>query len=45
MQVNHTFGPFYQKDSEILILGSMPSLKSREEGFYYMHPQIDFGKF
>lgn len=44
MQVNHTFGPFYQKNSEILILGSMPSLKSREEGFYYMHPQNRFWK-
>ncbi len=41
-KVNHTFPPFYNKDSEILILGSMPSVKSREIGFYYMHPQNRF---
>ncbi len=41
-RVNHSFPPFYDKDSEILILGSFPSVKSREEGFYYMHPQNRF---
>lgn len=29
--------PFYDADSRILILGSLPSIKSREAGFYYMH--------
>ncbi len=42
MRVNHTFEPFYNKDSEILILGSMPSKKSRKLNFYYMHPQNRF---
>ena len=42
MRVNHTFSAFYDEDSEILILGSMPSVKSREFGFYYMHPQNKF---
>ena len=41
-RVTHEFGPFYQKDSKILILGSFPSIKSRESGFYYMHPQNRF---
>lgn len=36
--VYHTFGPIYDRDSEILILGSIPSVKSREQGFYYGHP-------
>ncbi|MDE5538921.1 MAG: DNA-deoxyinosine glycosylase, partial [Bacilli bacterium] len=38
----HTIDPFYNKDSEILILGSFPSVKSRAEGFYYAHPQNRF---
>ena len=42
MLVNHEFGPFINKDSKILILGSIPSIKSREFGFYYMHPQNRF---
>lgn len=41
-KVTHTFPAFYQKDSRILILGSMPSKRSREEGFYYMHPMNRF---
>lgn len=40
--VNHTFEEYYNKDSEILILGSIPSIKSRELGFYYMHPKNRF---
>ncbi len=40
--VTHTFGPVYDKDSRILILGSMPSVKSREQEFYYGHPQNRF---
>lgn len=43
-KVNHTLEPFYDNDSEILILGSFPSVKSREVGFYYMHPQNRFWK-
>lgn len=34
--------PFYDKDSEILILGSFPSVKSREQRFFYGHPQNRF---
>lgn len=41
-KVYHTFDVYYNDDSEILILGSMPSVKSRELGFYYMHPQNRF---
>lgn len=41
-RVEHTFPAFYDSSSKILILGSMPSVKSREEGFYYMHPSNRF---
>ncbi len=44
IQVKHPFGPFVQKDSKILILGSFPSVKSRENEFYYGHPQNRFWK-
>lgn len=40
----HTIPPFYNPDSKVLILGSFPSVKSREEGFYYAHPQNRFWK-
>lgn len=40
----HTIPAFYHKDSQVLILGSFPSVKSREEGFYYAHPQNRFWK-
>lgn len=40
----HPFEPIYNQDSRILILGSMPSPKSRELGFYYGHPQNRFWK-
>ena len=36
--------PFINKDSNILILGSLPSIKSRENGFFYAHPQNRFFK-
>lgn len=36
--------PFWNKDSKVLILGSVPSPKSREYGFYYMHPYNRFWK-
>ncbi|MGN1166654.1 MAG: DNA-deoxyinosine glycosylase [Lachnospiraceae bacterium] len=38
----HPFEPIYSKDSKILILGSLPSVKSREQNFYYGHPQNRF---
>lgn len=41
-RVEHTFPPFFEGKPEILILGSFPSRKSREEGFYYAHPQNRF---
>lgn len=40
--INHIFEPVYNKNSKILILGTMPSPKSRENGFYYSHPQNKF---
>ena len=40
----HPFPPFYDADSEILILGSFPSVKSREQMFFYGHPQNRFWK-
>lgn len=42
MKVVHPFNPVYDKYSKILILGSIPSPKSREYGFYYMHPNNRF---
>lgn len=44
MRCYHEFGPFYNQDSKILILGSFPSVKSREAAFYYAHPQNRFWK-
>jgi double-stranded uracil-DNA glycosylase len=38
----HPLAPVWDKDSTVLILGTMPSPKSREAGFYYMHPQNRF---
>ncbi len=40
----HTIEPIYDKNSKILILGSFPSVKSREQGFFYGHPQNRFWK-
>ncbi len=40
----HPIEPFYDRDSHILILGSFPSVKSREEMFFYAHPQNRFWK-
>ena len=38
----HTFEPIFDKNSEMLVLGSFPSVKSRENNFYYAHPQNRF---
>ena len=38
----HPFGPLYDENSEVLILGSFPSRKSREQMFFYGHPQNRF---
>jgi TDG/mug DNA glycosylase family protein len=40
--IEHTLPPVYDEHSRILILGTMPSPKSREAGFYYSHPQNRF---
>ena len=40
----HPISPVYNADSKILILGSFPSVKSREAGFFYGHPQNRFWK-
>jgi len=37
MTVSHPFGPIFDSESRVLILGSFPSVKSREDGFYYAH--------
>jgi TDG/mug DNA glycosylase family protein len=44
MYVYHELPPVYDEHSIVLILGSMPSPKSREVGFYYGHPQNRFWK-
>ncbi len=38
----HPIAPLYDENSRILILGSFPSVKSREEGFFYGHAQNRF---
>ena len=43
-RVEHPFGPLYSRQSRILILGSFPSVKSREQNFFYGHPQNRFWK-
>ncbi len=40
----HPFPPLYSADSKVLILGSFPSVKSREAMFFYGHPQNRFWK-
>lgn len=41
-QVIHPLAPVFDAHSRVLILGTMPSPKSRETGFYYGHPQNRF---
>ena len=38
----HPIPPLYDADSRVLILGSFPSVKSREAAFFYGHPQNRF---
>ena len=40
----HPFPPLYDEHSKVLILGSFPSVKSREQLFFYGHPQNRFWK-
>ncbi len=40
----HQIAPVWNSESQVLILGTMPSPKSREAGFFYMHPQNRFWK-
>ena len=42
MREEHGFGPVFDAFSQVLILGSFPSVRSREIGFYYGHPQNRF---
>ena len=41
-RLTHPFGPLYNDSSKVLILGSFPSVKSREQNFFYGHPQNRF---
>lgn len=42
IRVKTTFEPVFDENSKVLILGTFPSVKSREENFYYGHPQNRF---
>ncbi len=43
-RIVHPFEPFFTPDSEILVVGSLPSVASRTDGFYYGHPRNRFWK-
>ena len=43
-EIRHPFPPLYDENSKVLILGSFPSVKSREQLFFYGHPQNRFWK-
>ncbi|MGN1048681.1 MAG: uracil-DNA glycosylase family protein [Eubacteriales bacterium] len=43
-KLKHPIAPFFSPQSKVIILGSFPSPKSRETGFYYGHPQNRFWK-
>lgn len=43
-RIQHGFAPVFDGRSRVLILGTLPSGKSRETGFYYGHPQNRFWK-
>ncbi|MBR6296399.1 MAG: DNA-deoxyinosine glycosylase [Treponema sp.] len=40
--ITHPIPPVWNAESRVLLLGTMPSPKSREQGFFYMHPQNRF---
>lgn len=42
--IEHNFEPVFNARSQVLILGSLPSVKSRQNNFYYGHPQNRFWK-
>ena len=42
--ITHSFEPVYDENSRILILGTLPSVASRENNFYYGHKQNRFWK-
>ena len=44
MHISHPIPPVWNKNSRVLILGSFPSVKSRENGFFYGHRQNRFWK-
>ncbi|MCI1966223.1 MAG: DNA-deoxyinosine glycosylase [Oscillospiraceae bacterium] len=41
-RILHPLNPVFHENSRVLVLGTMPSPKSREYGFYYSHPQNRF---
>ena len=41
-RIDHPFAPVYDSESRVLVLGTMPSPRSRTAGFYYMHGQNRF---
>lgn len=43
-ELHHTLAPIFNENSKVLILGTFPSVKSREGHFYYHHPQNRFWK-
>lgn len=43
-RILHPFPPVYDSNSRVLVLGTFPSVKSREGEFYYHHPQNRFWK-
>ena len=43
-KIEHPFEPVCDSKAKILIVGTMASPKSRENGFYYTHPQNRFWK-
>lgn len=42
--MQHSFEPVYNEHSNVLILGTFPSIKSREQNFFYGNPQNRFWK-
>lgn len=40
--ITHPLAPVWNEESKVLLLGTMPSPKSRQLGFFYMHPQNRF---